>query len=188
MESILRKEIIISKAIIKPVLSLLFVLAITLGAFIRIPLPFTPVPLTLQTFFVLLSAAFLGLRWGIFTQLAYLFLGFAGVSVFTGTGTGLIYLAGPTAGYLFGFTLATVFIAGSIEYAKGSFLKAAAVFFCASFLILSCGTAWLKIVFQLTWLKASVLGFLPFLLGDSLKAILAALLFMKLKGRVKSAL
>ncbi|MFA5287589.1 MAG: biotin transporter BioY, partial [Candidatus Omnitrophota bacterium] len=75
MESILRREVISSRVILRALGVIFFIISITLSAFVRIPLPFTPVPLTLQTFFVLLSAAFLGIRLGVFTQLAYILLG-----------------------------------------------------------------------------------------------------------------
>ena len=81
------------------------------GAQVRIPLPFSPVPVTAQTFFVLLPGALLGSRLGALTVLAYLTEGLAGLPVFAGGMTGASRLLGPTGGYLLGFVVAA-FVAG----------------------------------------------------------------------------
>ena len=188
MESILRKEIIANRVALKFSAAVFFVIAISLGAFIRVPLPFTPVPMTLQTFFVLLAAGLLGMRLGLFTQLAYIFLGIIGVPVFTGAYAGFIYFSGPTAGYIFGFIVATIFISSFIKYAKENILLLIGIFILASLLLLLCGVIWLKISLQLTWIKSFFIGFIPFLPGDIIKATLAAFLFLKLKPRIKSIL
>jgi biotin transport system substrate-specific component len=188
MESILKREIILDKVVLRVLAVAFFVISITLSAFVRIPLPFTPVPLTLQTFFVLLSAAFLGLRLGVFTQLSYIFLGVIGLPVFTGTGCGLIYLLGPTCGYLFGFIAAAVFIASFIKYTKDKLPLVIALFCFADFLLLGFGSAWLKLSLHITWVESLVIGFVPFLLGDILKAALAAALFLKLNPRIREIL
>ena len=75
MESILKKEIICGRVVLRVIAVIFFIATITLGAYVRIPLPFTPVPLTLQTFFVLLSSAFLGIKFGLFIQFCYILLG-----------------------------------------------------------------------------------------------------------------
>ena len=82
---------------------LLFTLLTTLGAIVRIPLPNTPVPLTLQTVFVVLSGVALGARLGLASQLLYVALGTAGMPIFANGGSGIAYVTGPTAGYLLGF-------------------------------------------------------------------------------------
>ena len=188
MESILSKEIVLNRSISRALVSLFFIVTISLGAFVRIQLPFTPVPLTMQTFFVLLSAAFLGARLGLFTQFAYIFLGFIGLPIFTGTYAGVVYLIGPTAGYFFGFLAATIFIARFIKHAKENILMIAGIFCLASVLLLLCGVAWLKISLHLSWTKSLFLGFVPFFPGDIAKSVLAAFLFWKLKPRIKSIL
>jgi biotin transport system substrate-specific component len=188
MNYILRKEIIENRVISKALVAVFFIIAISLGAFVRIPLAFTPVPLTMQTFFVLLSAALLGMRLGLLTQLSYIFLGAMGVSVFTGASAGLIYLVGPTAGYLFGFVAATIFIASFIKYARENIYLIIGLFFLADLLLLLCGVIWLKTSLQLDWIKSFSIGFIPFLPGDIAKATSAAFLFWKLKPRIKSIL
>jgi biotin transport system substrate-specific component len=185
MESVLKREVMSNRIVLNLSGVIFFVIAITLSAFIRIPLPFTPVPLTLQTFFVLLSAAFLGMRLGVLTQLIYILLGVIGIPVFTGDLTGLVYLTGPTSGYLFGFVAASIFVARLIKHAKDNLFLIIAVFCLADFLLLLCGATWLKISLHLTWVRSLFIGFIPFLIGDILKASLAAVLFWKLRPRVK---
>ncbi len=185
MESILRREVISNKIVLNALGVTFFVISITLSAFVRIPLPFTPVPLTLQTFFVLLSAAFLGIRLGVLTQLVYILLGVIGVPVFTGTLTGLVYLTGPTSGYLFGFIAAAIFVASFIRHAKDNLFSIIVIFCLADFLLLFCGATWLKVSLHLTLIESLFIGFIPFLLGDILKASLAAVLFWKLRPRIK---
>src|SRR5687767_14865402 len=81
-----------------------FALLTVLSA-IRIPLPFTPVPMTLQTFIVPLSGGFLGAIWGGIAMIIYLGLGLLGLNVFASAGTGFSMFLAPTAGYLIGFPL-----------------------------------------------------------------------------------
>ena len=75
----------------------------------KVQVPFWPVPMTMQTFMVFLIGATYGVRLSFFTLLAYLFEGAIGLPVFA-TGGGIAYLIGPTAGYLYGMTLAAVVI------------------------------------------------------------------------------
>jgi len=110
---VLKREIIKSRLINNILGVSIFVVLTSLGAFVRIPLGFTPVPLTLQTFFVLLSGAILGSNLGLFSQAGYLLLGAAGLPIFSGAGSGLLYLFGPTAGYLWGFIIAS-FVVGRL--------------------------------------------------------------------------
>src|SRR3972149_5422736 len=81
-----------------------FVVMTALGAHVRIPLPFTPVPITLQTFFVHLAGATLGPALGPVSQALYILAGTAGMPVFAGGASGLAYLVkGAPTGYLIGF-------------------------------------------------------------------------------------
>lgn len=188
MEAILKKELVINKQACRAAAVFLAVTFISLGAFVRIPLPFTPVPVTLQTFFVLLSAGLLNRRLGLTAQVSYLFLGGLGLPIFTGSASGLGYFISPTAGYLFGFILATIFVAGSMRKKTGNFLKVIPVFCIASMIILSCGTIWLKFILGVSVMQAFFLGFLPFIPGDLFKAISATFIYLKLKRRTEEIL
>ena len=75
---------------------LFFILATALGAYVKIPVPGSPVPITLQTFFVILSAAVLGHKLGAFSQFGYVMLGAAGFPLFQGNYYSPAYLLGPT--------------------------------------------------------------------------------------------
>ena len=82
-------------------------LLLTISA--KVQVPFWPVPMTMQTFMVFLIGATYGVRLSFFTLVAYLFEGAIGLPVFA-TGGGIVYLTGPTAGYLYGMTIAAVVI------------------------------------------------------------------------------
>lgn len=88
-----------------------FTLLLALLSQIRIPLPFTPVPLTLQTLGVLFTGYYLGPRLGLLSVLTYLVLGALGLPFFSGAKGGLLVLSGPTGGYLLGF-LSAVYLVG----------------------------------------------------------------------------
>lgn len=188
METLLRKEIIVSRAHCRIFAMTVCVVLTALGAFIRIPLPFTPVPLTVQTMFVLLTGALLGARLGGMAQAGYLLLGMAGVPVFTGMGGGLWYFTGPTAGYLFGFVPAAMLIAALLRgnprnpfLVVGAFLAAAAV-------ILTSGAIWLKILLGYGPGHVFTIGVLPFIPGDILKAAAASVIYLRLRPRLGAVL
>ncbi|MCL2550466.1 MAG: biotin transporter BioY, partial [Methanimicrococcus sp.] len=96
----------------KMVFAALFAALIAVGAWIRIPLPF--VPITLQTFFVLLAAVTLGRNWGPVCIIVYLLVGLIGYPVFAGGSSGLGVILGPTGGYLYSFVI-VAFIVGFLS-------------------------------------------------------------------------
>jgi biotin transport system substrate-specific component len=182
VDTILSKEILVNRTLCRMLGVLTFIVLTSLGAFVRLPLPFTPVPITLQTLFVLLSGAFLGSRLGVTAQLSYMLLGIAGIPLFTASGGGLFYLFGPTGGYLFGFVLASFLLGRLAGQSKNSF-STLGLFCLADLVILSCGTLWLKFIFGFSIGKAFLLGFLPFVPGDMLKACFGSALYTKLRVR-----
>lgn len=155
-------------------LVLVFAVLTAVGALIRIPLPFTPVPLTLQTFFVLLGAALLGARRGFASQATYLGLGAAGLPVFAG-GAASLALLGPTGGYLMGFAVASLLTGTLIRGPRGNSL-----FWTAGAMSLGLGVIYLLGTVQLAILTgasfpaAISMGVAPFLLGDVMKLAAAA--------------
>jgi len=153
-----------------------FALLTALGAYVRIPLPFTPVPFTLQTLFVIAAPLALGLRRGVASQALYLALGAVGAPVFASAAVGALHFFGPTGGYLLGFVACqwvAASIAGRKEDASLNRLFAAAL--AGSLTILVLGTLWLKVLFGLGMTEALALGALPFIAGDVLKSAIAAL-------------
>lgn len=156
-----------------------FAIFMVLAAYIRIPLFFTPVPLTLQTLVVYVSIVVLG-RKAIFSQSFYLLLGLGGLSVFTNGGAGLLYLLGPTGGYLIGFILAALVFPYCLPK-KISLGKALLFFSSVAGLIYFCGISWLMLIHRFSFSTALVAGFYPFVIGEALKIIVASALAVKLR-------
>jgi len=188
MEAIIKRELVTDKRVCQLLAVVSFVALTALSAFVRIPLPFTPVPLTLQTLFVLLSGALLGRRLGLFTQGLYMFSGFVGLQVFTGLGSGILYLLGPTGGYIFGFLLAAFFAGSLFVKEKQGVATVFLKFLFCDFIILFSGMLWLKIILSCSLAQAFLLGVLPFVFGDILKVILATAVYIKTHSRIKAAL
>jgi biotin transport system substrate-specific component len=185
MDTVLRKEIVQSKSMIKLMGALFCLIMIALSAYVRIPLPGTPVPVTLQTFFVLLSGAVLGMRWGAGTLAAYSALGALGFSLFTGTGSGMLYVLGPTGGYLAGFVVAALITGFILPRIGNNFLSVFCVMLVADMAILACGSAWLGVLTRQSFPIVISMGVMPFIAGDILKAYAAAAVYLKLKSRIE---
>lgn len=151
-----------------------FSLLTAAAAQVVVPLPFTPVPLTGQTFAVLLTGALLGPRLGALAMLAYLAEGAAGLPFFRGGAGGVGHFSGATAGYLLAFP-AAAYVTGYLAERGWDrrFLTAAAAMALGSLVILACGWAWLALMFK-GGAEAFRLGVAPFLPGDVLKIALAA--------------
>jgi biotin transport system substrate-specific component len=147
-----------------------------LMAQIRITLPFTPIPLTGQTFAVLLSGAVLGSRRGFLSQALYLAEGAAGLPVFAGGAGSALHLLGPTGGYLWSFPIAAALLGWFVERGGSrSSSRLAGALIVSDLLILACGGAWLHILFRVPNSQSWVLGFYPFLAADILKIVLVGL-------------
>ena len=153
------------------------------GAFIVIPMP--PVPITAQTFFLNVTAILLGGPLGAVSQFIYVMLGVVGIPVFAGGKAGLGVIFGPTGGYLLGFIIAAFFI-GSINRMK----KSAGIFWhsfsmtIGMLIIYFLGSIQLSAVAKMSFHKAFAVGILPFIPGDIIKILLAAIISSRLKGRV----
>ncbi|HET6449741.1 MAG TPA: biotin transporter BioY [Spirochaetia bacterium] len=149
-----------------------FSLVIALSAQVAIPLPFTPVPVTLQTFAVILAGCLLGSVRGGLAALAYVAEGSAGLPFFSGGTAGIAHLVGPTGGYLVG-CVAAAYVAGLLVeggFARGWFgllLSLAA----ADLAVFLPGVIWLAAFVGAN--KAIALGFTPFVVGDGLKIAVA---------------
>jgi biotin transport system substrate-specific component len=150
-------------------------LFVALCAQISLPLPLSPVPVTGQTFAVLLLGAALGARRSAAALVLYLMEGAAGLPVFApGALPGLARLLGPTGGYLLAFPLAAFVVGLLVErlprrapYWLGAVLLAEVIIF-------SFGVAWLKLVAPMSWTAALAAGLLPFVPGELLKIALVA--------------
>lgn len=151
-----------------------FSLLTALAAQVVVPLPWTPVPLTGQTFAVLLTGALLGSRLGALALVAYLVEGAVGLPFFRAGAGGVGHLFGPTGGYLLAFP-AAAFVTGYLAERGWDkrYIPAAAAMALGSLVILAGGWAWLTILFR-TAEEAFRLGVAPFLIGDLVKIALAA--------------
>ena len=140
-----------------------------------IEVPMVPVPMTMQTFGLVVIGALYGWRLGGATVLTYLLQGAMGLPVLAGGAAGFIHFVGPTAGYLFGFALATVIVGWLAErrFARHP-LAAFAVMLLGHVAILAPGVTWLATAIGLGWTQAAAVGLTPFLLGMVLKSALAA--------------
>lgn len=137
----------------------------------HLKVPFWPVPMTMQTFVVLMIGAAFGARLASATILAYLIEGALGLPVFA-TGAGLAYMAGPTAGYLTGFLFAAAIVGWFADRGHGrSVLTTLMAFLVGEAVILTLGAGWLAILFGPE--KAVSAGLLPFLPGEGIKVALA---------------
>ena len=158
-----------------------FVTVLTaIAAQVSIPLPFTPVPFTFQPMVVLLGGAALGARLGMTSQILYLALGIAGLPVFAASATlppGAARLLGPTGGYLMSYPFAAC-LAGYLAERGFDRRYVTAVIAMAAGLgvVFACGVLWLGFVVQPTRGIAGALaaGFLPFVVPDLLKLLVAA--------------
>lgn len=141
----------------------------------QIVIPIGPVPITAQTFTVVLTGALLGSRLGATAMIVYLIEGASGLPFFVGGTGGLPHLLGPTGGYLIAFP-AAAFITGA--FAENGwdrkFASAVAAMFLGSLVIVLCGSAWFAFLMRtspVTVIRTTVLPFVP---GEVIKVLLAA--------------
>tara|TARA_B100001121_G_scaffold280445_1_gene272376 strand:+ start:3619 stop:4167 length:549 start_codon:yes stop_codon:yes gene_type:complete len=170
MDSVKKIEL---PSILKKISLVMFgTLILTISA--KIKVPFYPVPMTMQTFVVVLIGITLGWKLGLATILTYLFEGAIGLPVFAGTpekGVGISYMIGPTGGYLVGFVL-SVFIAGFVNLNKNIFVKFLLIT-SAIFSIYLTGVPWLA--YLAGWDVAYVWGIKNFVLAEIFKIAILAL-------------
>jgi biotin transport system substrate-specific component len=171
--------------------SALFASLTAVGAWMALPIPLSPVPLTLQVLFMLMSGMLLGGRQGAASQALYVVMGGLGLPVFSRGGGGVGVLLGPTGGYLIGF-IPAAWLTGTLAERlrrvtpEGHWLRGIG-YVVAGLAGVTClhsvGVARLTSVLHIEWPKAFAVGSLPFLVTDSLKAIVAALLVVGLEKR-----
>ncbi len=154
-----------------------FTVLTAIGA--QIEIPYQPVPLTLQTFFVLLAGAILGKRNGTLSMCLYLLVGVIGLPVFSGWSFGFAKIIGPTGGYLLSFPIAA-FIIGYLNQRQNNFYLSLITMFVGIFIIFSLGTLHLNVVYYHDWSKSISNGFLIFSLWDGVKMVVAAAVATKI--------
>lgn len=142
---------------------------ITLSTLIIVPLPFTPVPITLATLGVMAAGAALGPARGVLSALVYLLAGAVGAPIFSNGQSGVLL---PTFGYIVGYVVAA-FIAGQLARRRAD-RKPISTFGLAALstlVLYVCGAPWLAFSLGIDLPQAVMLGVVPFLVGDALKAL-----------------
>ena len=154
---------------------------------LSIPLPFSPVPISLTNLVIFISVFILGMKDATISFLIYLLLGTVGLPVFSSFRAGLSVLAGPTGGYLIGF-IPMAIIAGLVidRYINKRIVcllgMIAGTAVCYLF-----GTAWLAYQANMGFQAALMAGVIPFIAGDLIKMVLAMLIGPQIRSQLKRA-
>jgi biotin transport system substrate-specific component len=163
----------------------LFAALIAAGTFIAVPLPFSPVPIVLQNLFAVLAGLLLGPVLGAAAVAVYLLVGAIGVPVFAGATGGFVHFFGATGGYLAGYLLSAIvagLVAGKPHSDRKTALWRLSLAAILGFLVVYVpGVLRLKAVIGADWHKALAVGFLPFLVGDLVKAVIAVAVAPRLR-------
>lgn len=175
-----------AKNLTKAVLSSLFVALISIGAYIALPLPGSPVPIVLQNMFIMLAALLLGPWWGLAATSLYLLLGTLGMPVFSGGAGGIAKLLGPTGGYLVGYLPATIIMGLIAKLGGRKFLTNIIACLVGLAIVYTFGVLRLKALLDLGWGKALAAGLFPFIAGDLIKIGLASIAAPKLHSAMES--
>ncbi len=149
--------------------------SLLVALFAQIEIPLQPVPITGQTFAVLLVGAALGSKRGAASLALYLTEGTLGLPFFAGAASGLSRLTGATGGYLIGFVMAAFVIGRLAERGLERSVRTSLIPFLAGTVVIYLfGVAWLAVVLG-SVSQAIAAGLLPFLVGDTIKLLAAAL-------------
>ncbi|HNX81055.1 MAG TPA: biotin transporter BioY [Candidatus Omnitrophota bacterium] len=186
MENILLRELPMNRSAVRCVVFFACLISTALSAFVRMPLPWTPVPVTLQTAAVLWAGLCLGARRGAYTQVGYIALGAAGIPVFAGAQAGALFLAGPTAGYIVGFVVAACIVGRLSRDFSGTWISLCALLIIADAALFACGIVWLKILTHASWVQLISMGVIPFIPGEAIKITAVAAVYLRFRSRITS--
>ncbi|MGH7483720.1 MAG: biotin transporter BioY [Longimicrobiales bacterium] len=180
-------ELLPSRSVRRGLAVCLFAVLTAIGAYVIVPLPVTPVPVTLQSLFVVLAGALLGPGLGAASQALYVAVGLAGLPVFSGAGAGVAHVLGPTGGYLIAFPAAAA-VTGWLAPRSGAAARSALVIRLALALLAGSAVIFLGGLARLTLLTGDVgsaleLGLFPFVPGGIVKLGLALLIASRLRRR-----
>ncbi len=158
----------------------LFVAITAICSWITIPLPFTPVPINMATFAVIMSGLVLGARLGAISQIIYIFIGIVGMPVFSGFSSGFGVLVGPTGGYLMGYIFIAL-LSGILS--KNHDYKIFIGIVLGNVMCYILGSLWFMYITESNLTTTLTLCVFPFILGDILKILLAYLVFKRIPKR-----
>lgn len=149
---------------------------------LSIPLPFSPVPISLTNFAIFLAIFVLGMKNGTISFIIYLLLGAVGVPVFSSFRGGLQVLAGPTGGYLIGFIFLALIMGFALDHFDRKLLPTIIGMIIGMVVCYAFGTVWLAKLLSLSFKEGLMMGVIPYLPGDVAKIIIAAIVGPKLYG------
>jgi biotin transport system substrate-specific component len=175
------QDVVVDRRARVAIASVAFALATVFGAQIAVPVPFTPVPITLQTLFVILAGAVLGPRAGAASMALYVGAGALGAPVFSNGGAGVPWLLGPTGGYLLMYP-ASAFAVGWVAGRHGSTLRLAAGLTLGVLVQYAGGLAQLAVITGEPLGTVLAMGAVPFAFGDAVKIVTAAWLARRLRA------
>ena len=149
---------------------------------LSIPLPFSPVPISLTNFAIFLAIFVLGMKNGTISFIIYLLLGAIGVPVFSSVRGGLQVLAGPTGGYLIGFIFLALIMGFALDHFDRKLVPTIIGMIIGMAVCYAFGTVWLAKLLSLSFKEGLMMGVIPYLAGDAAKIIIAAIVGPKLYG------
>ena len=149
---------------------------------LSIPLPFSPVPISLTNFAIFLAIFILGMKNGTISFIIYLLLGAVGVPVFSSFRGGLQVLAGPTGGYLIGFIFLALIMGFALDHFDRKLVPTIIGMIIGMAVCYAFGTVWLAKLLSLSFKEGLMMGVIPYLPGDAAKIIIAAIVGPKLYG------
>ena len=149
---------------------------------LSIPLPFSPVPISLTNFAIFLAIFVLGMKNGTISFIIYLLLGAVGVPVFSSFRGGLQVLAGPTGGYLIGFIFLALIMGFALDHFDRKLVPTIIGMIIGMAVCNAFGTVWLAKLLSLSFKEGLMMGVIPYLAGDAAKIIIAAIVGPKLYG------
>lgn len=149
---------------------------------LSIPLPFSPVPISLTNFAIFLAIFVLGMKSGTIGFIIYLLLGAIGVPVFSSFRGGLQVLAGPTGGYLIGFIFLALIMGFALDHFDRKLVPTIIGMIIGMAVCYAFGTVWLAKLLSLSFKEGLMMGVIPYLAGDAAKIIIAAIVGPKLYG------
>ena len=149
---------------------------------LSIPLPFSPVPISLTNFAIFLAIFVLGMKSGTISFIIYLLLGAVGVPVFSSFRGGFQVLAGPTGGYLIGFIFLALIMGFALDHFDRKLVPTIIGMIIGMAVCYAFGTVWLAKLLSLSFKEGLMMGVIPYLAGDAAKIIIAAIVGPKLYG------
>lgn len=149
---------------------------------LSIPLPFSPVPISLTNFAIFLAIFVLGMKNGTISFIIYLLLGAVGVPVFSSFRGGFQVLAGPTGGYLIGFIFLALIMGFALDHFDRKLVPTIIGMIIGMAVCYAFGTVWLAKLLSLSFKEGLMMGVIPYLAGDVAKIIIAAIVGPKLYG------